>query len=198
MIRRSLLVLLLATGLSTSVAQEPDHEIHEELRALLHGIEQAINEERYEDLAQYFDPNLRATTINQEVILSPEEIVPYFNRWFGPGGILKKLDMKLTADALTELYCDKTLGVVYGGGEEDYRLSDKRSFDMKTRWTATVIKDDDGRWRVLTIHIGTNFLDNPLLARTEGALMTVGIAGGIVGLLVGGIAGFWIRRRKKT
>ena len=69
--------------------------------------------------------------------------------------------MKLEADALTEFYADKTIGVVRGSGEEDYVLSDTRFFPMKTRWTATVIKDTDGKWRILTLHIGTNFLDNP-------------------------------------
>jgi hypothetical protein len=125
---------------------------------LLSGIETAINTEKYGDLAQYFHEDLRITTITQEVMFSRADIEPYFEFWFGEGGYLKKLDMKLEADALTEFYADKTIGVVRGSGDEDYVLSDTRFFPMKTRWTATVIKDTDGKWRILTLHIGTGRL----------------------------------------
>jgi hypothetical protein len=50
----------------------------------------------------------------------------------------------LTADALTELSPDKTWGLVRGSGTEDYILADGRSFPMKTRWTATVVKNPEG------------------------------------------------------
>ena len=119
------------------------------------------------DLGQYFHHTVRITTINQEVISSNDEIEPYFERWFGEGGYLKTLRMELEADALTEFYADKTFGVVRGSGKEDYVLSDKRFFPMETRWTATVSKDSDGQWRILTLHIGTNFLDNPILSMAE-------------------------------
>jgi hypothetical protein len=31
--------------------------------------------------------DIRATTVNQEVISNRDEVVGYFNRWFGPGQI---------------------------------------------------------------------------------------------------------------
>jgi hypothetical protein len=71
---------------SFAAAQDPNDEaIHDELRGLLSGIEAAINEERYGDLAQYFDDNARVTTISQEFLASPEAIEPYFKHWFGEG-----------------------------------------------------------------------------------------------------------------
>jgi hypothetical protein len=172
--------------------------VHDELRGLLRGIEQAINTEKYDQLPPFFHQRTRITTINQEVISSPSEIPAYFNKWFGAGGYLKKLDMKLTADELTEFYGDKTIGLVRGGGEENYVLADGRFFPMKTRWTATVIKDSDSKWRILSLHIGTNFLDNPILAKAEGSLMTAGIAGLVIGLALGALSAFLIRRRKPS
>ncbi|MDH5178830.1 MAG: DUF4440 domain-containing protein [Gammaproteobacteria bacterium] len=184
MFKKIILVMFLCTGLAGYVSAEEDHAIHEELRALLQGIQKAVNEERYGDLAPYFHANMRVTTINQEVIAKPEEIKDYFNRWFGPGGFLKKVEMKLTADAVTELYANKTMGIVRGKGAEDYILSDKRKYAMQTRWTATVIKDSDGKWRILSLHIGTNFLDNPILAEAGSVAKYFGLGGLLVGLVL--------------
>jgi ketosteroid isomerase-like protein len=191
-----LLVLTLFAG-SVTAEEEPDHAIHEELRQILRGLEQAINTQQYTDLAQYFHQHMRVTTINQEVISSPDEIAPYFNRWFGPGGYLKKLNIVLHADATTDLYGDKTFGIVRGSGDEDYILANGRAFAMKTRWTATVIKDTDGKWRILTLHIGTNFLDNPVLGVAEASIMQFAIGGTVVGIVVGGLLGFLLGRRKR-
>jgi len=197
MLKYLLSCLLLFTGAAAFAAEEPDHAIHEELRALLGGMQQAINTGKYENLAPYFHEKLRVTTINQETLSARAGITSYFNTWFGPGGYLKSVDMKLNADALTELYADKTMGVVRGSGEESYILADGRHFDMRTRWTATVIKDVDGKWRILALHIGTNFLDNPILAKAEGALVTFTVGGVIGGLLLGALFGYlmWGRRR---
>jgi ketosteroid isomerase-like protein len=141
---------------------------------------------------------MRLTTINQEVILARSEIVTYFRKWFGPGGYLKKLQMKLNADALTEFYGDKTFGIVRGAGNENYILADGRYFEMKTRWTATVVKDTDGRWRILALHIGTNFLDNPILTKAEAALIYFTAGGVGAGLVVGWLITFLVQRRKKA
>ena len=179
----------------TAFAQEEDAAIHEELRGLLSGIQQAINEERYGDLAQYFHQDMTVTTITQEILTSPDEIEPYFEKWFGEGGYLDSLVMTLEADELTRLNADKTLGIVFGSGTEDYVLSDTRSFPMKTRWTATVAVGDDGAWRILSIHLGTNFLDNPILSAAEGSVRTFAIGGAIAGLLIGLLLSFLWRRR---
>ena len=184
MLKRLIALFALSILSLSSVAQEPDHEIHEELRTLLQGMENAVNEQRYNDLAPYFHQNLRVTTINQEIISSRDEIGAYFDRWFGPGGYLKTVEMKLTADDLTELYADKTIGIVRGSGQENYVLSDSRDYEMLTRWTATVIRDDDGKWRILSLHIGTNFLDNPILGEAENSLMYFTIGGFFIGIIV--------------
>jgi len=191
----ALLLLLISPAL---VAQETDQVIHEELRGVLNGIQEAVNSEEYGNLAQYFHENLTITTINQEVISTRAEIEPYFDKWFGPDGYLKTLKMSLEADELTEFYADKTFGIVRGSGEEDYVLSDSRSFPMKTRWTATVIKDTDGQWRILTLHIGTDFLDNPILAVAEDSAKYFGAAGGAAGLIFGTLIMFMLGRRKRT
>lgn len=200
MIKRILIttLLLLAAPLAIAQDEEPDHAIHEELRALLTGIETAINTEQYGDLKQYFHEKLYITTITQEVMLSHDDIAPYFEGHFGEGGRLEKLDMRLNADALTDFYADKTMGIVLGSGEEDYLLADGRFFAMKTRWTATVAIDTDGKWRILALHIGTDFMDNPVIVAVEEAVKTYMIRGAIGGAIVGLILGVLFGRRRKA
>ncbi len=198
MIRYILMLAFLFVSNTALHAEEADHAIHQELRALLQGMEQAINERRYSDLEPYFVENLRVTTINQEVISKRSEITAYFEKWFGEDGYLETLEITLTPDATTELYGDKTYGIVRGTGDEKYVLADGRYFDMATRWTATVMKDSDGQWRILSLHIGTNFLDNPILAKAESALMTFAAGGALLGLTFGWLITFLFMRRKKA
>lgn len=191
------LFLVLVSSAAIS-AEEADHAIHEELRGLLQGMQQAINAEKYSELEPYFHENLRVTTINQEVISERSEITNYFEEWFGEDGYLKTLEITLTADDTTELYGDNSFGIVRGTGDEKYVLADGRSFDMVTRWTATVVKDVDGQWRILTLHIGTNFLDNPILSVAESALTTFAVGGALAGLVLGLLICFLYMRRKKA
>ena len=86
MLKYIFFILFIVIGSPTLAANEADHAVHEQLRALIKGMEKAVNEERYNDLAPYFHKNLRVTTVNQEIISSREEISEYFNRWFGPDG----------------------------------------------------------------------------------------------------------------
>ena len=177
-------------------AQEADHEIHQELRAVLKTVEDAINSGNYDAMLPVISEHVRATTITQEVISTRPEVSAYFKKWFGSGGFLKKLDMHFTADTLTELSADKTWGLVRGSGVENYTLSDGRFYPMKTRWTAVLIKEADGKWRLRAIHIGTNFLDNPILDDAKVAVKKYATIAGVIGLLVGLGLGFVFGRRK--
>jgi len=190
----SLISLLFA--LPVLAAEEADHEIHQELRGILLTVQNAVNSGNYDAMLPVLSKDIRATTITQEVMSGHQEVSAYFKKWFGPGGFLKKLQMQLTADALTELSADKTWGVVRGSAIESYTLADGRTYDMKSRWTATVVREADGKWRLRTIHFGTNFLDNPILDAAKQAVVKYAAVSGVAGLLVGGFLGFLLARRK--
>lgn len=191
------LLLLVLTTLA-GVGEEKDHADHEELRALLKGVEQAMNSQKYQDLVPYFHPNLRVTVINQDKITRPEEFDPYFRDWIGQGKYVKNLKMTLTADDLTEFYGsgDSRFGVVRGGGLEDYDLTDGRRLEMKTRWTATVVKHE-GKWKILALHIGANFYNNPIVEQFQKATTTYGIGGLVAGALGGGLLVFLMMRKRQ-
>lgn len=199
MFRRTLFAgLLLGVALFATAADEPDQAIHEELRVVLKTTAEAINSGNFDRMLPVLSKDIRGTPINQEFLASHADVSDYFRKWFGPGGYLKKLEITLEPDALTELSADKTWGVVYGKGVERYILSDGRPYDLRTRWTATVAKEEDGRWRIRALHLGTNFLDNPILAEAEGAFRYALGGGGAAGLLLGLLLGWFVFRKKKT
>jgi ketosteroid isomerase-like protein len=195
MVKR-LFVVFLLLALPAMAAQEADHEIHQELRGILMTVQNAVNSGNFDAMLPVLSKDIEATTITQEVMHGHPEVSAYFRKWFGPGGYLAKLQMQFTADALTELSPDRTWGVVRGSAIESYTLADGRKYDMKSRWTATVLKEGDGKWRLRTIHFGTNFLDNPILDAAKQAVVKYAVVCGGIGLLAGALLGLLLARRK--
>jgi ketosteroid isomerase-like protein len=192
-------ILILTTAFTQDkpAEKEADHEVHQELRGLLSGIEKALNDGNYEGIAPFFHKDLRITTITQETITSREGIGKYFGKHFGPDRFLKSIKVSFEADELTQLYGNDTYGIVRGHGSEYYYLSDGREYDMKIRWTATVIKDTDGKWRLLTFHSGTDFLSNPILNEAKNSIKYT-IGGGLLGGALLGCLLMWLLMRKKV
>ena len=185
-------------GAFAQAQQEPDHEIHEALRGMLKEIVTAINTGQYDKMLPYLAENVEATSITQEVMSSRTDVSKYFKEWFGPQAYMKKMEMKLEADRLTELSPDKAWGLARGKALERYEANDGSVFDFNTRWTALMAKGDDGQWRLRAIHFGTNNLDNPVLTKVKNTLIRDGIIGAVVALLIGVGLGYLVARRRKA
>ncbi len=200
MIKKMLLACVVAFAAFASNAQDAgqDKAIHEELRAVLKTVESAINSGDYDKMLPVLSEQIRATPVNQEFLTSRSAVSTYFKKWFGPGGYLKKLEISLSADVPTELSADRTWGLAYGSGIERYVLADGRKYDIPTRWTATLVKEEDEKWRIRGIQLGANFLDNPLMTEVEGAIWKAGFAAGGGCLIVGLAIGWFLGRRKKV
>ena len=179
-----------------AAAQEPDHEIHEQLRAMLRTIQGAINTGQYDKMLPFLDDNIEATSITQEIMSNRGEVSAYFREWFGPTGYMQSLDMTLVPDRLTELSADKTWGLVRGNAIEKYVAKDGDRFDFKTRWTAVLTRSADGQWRLRAVHFGTNQLDNPVLTKVRDTLTRYGIVGSLIALLAGLTIGWMVRGRR--
>jgi len=193
----ALWVLALLCVAPLAWAEEPDHAIHEELRGVLREVVTAMNSGQYDKMLPYLTEDVEATSITQEVMSSRADVSKYFQEWFGPTGYMRKMEMKLDADKLTELSPDKSWGLVRGKALEHYEAKDGNLFDFVTRWTAVMVRSDDGKWRLRAIHFGTNHLDNPVLTKVQRTLVHYGIIGAIVSLIVGLALGWWIGRRSR-
>ncbi len=193
----ALWVLALLCVAPPAWAEEPDHAIHEELRGILREVVSAMNSGQYDKMLPYLTEDVEATSVTQEVMSNRAEVSKYFQEWFGPTGYMRKMEMSLDADKLTELSPDKSWGLVRGKALEHYEAKDGDLFDFVTRWTAVMVRSDDGKWRLRAIHFGTNHLDNPVLTKVQRTLVHYGIIGAIVSLIVGLALGWWIGRRSR-
>ncbi len=192
----ALWVLALLCVAPPAWAEEPDHAIHEELRGVLREVVSAMNSGQYDKMLPYLTEDVEATSVTQEVMSNRAEVSKYFQEWFGPTGYMRKMEMSLDADKLTELSPDKSWGLVRGKALEHYEAKDGDLFDFVTRWTAVMVRSDDGKWRLRAIHFGTNHLDNPVLTKVRRTLVHYGIIGAIASLIVGLGLGWWIGRRR--
>jgi ketosteroid isomerase-like protein len=177
-------------------AEEADHAIHEEVRALLGEVVTSMNTGQYDRMLPVLTENIEATSITQEVMSGRADVSKYFKEWFGPSGYMRKMEIKFDADKLTELSADKSWGLVHGKALERYEAKDGDTFDFITRWTAVMIRDTDGKWRLRAIHFGTNNLDNPVLTKVKNTLVRNGIIGAAVCLIAGLLIGWRVGRRR--
>ncbi len=178
-------------------SEEPDHAIHEELRGVLHAVVSAMNSGQYDQMLPYLTEDVEATSITQEVMSNRADVSNYFKEWFGPTGYMRRMEIKLDADKLTELSPDKRWGLVRGKALEHYEAKDGDIFDFDTRWTAVMVRGDDGKWRLRAIHFGTNDLDNPVLTKVQRTLMRYGVIAAMASLLVGLGLGWWIGQQAR-
>ena len=179
-----------------ATAEEPDHAVHEQLRGVLHAITAAMNAGQYDGMLPYLTENVEATSITQEVMSSRADVSNYFQEWFGPTGYMRRMEIRLVADKLTELSPDRNWGLVRGKALEHYEAKDGDVFDFDTRWTAVMVLGDDGKWRLRAIHFGTNDLDNPVLTKVRRTLVRYGVIAGVASLLAGLGLGWWLGRRR--
>ncbi len=175
------------------VGTEQDHE---QLRNLMEVFTKGVNEADFSEVSPYLHQPFSGTAISQHFMATPEDIQAYFDDLIRkPDAILKRVEIQPEVDELTQIY-EGTFGVAHGANKETYELTDGRVFEMTARWTATVIKDA-GQWKLLAIHAGTNFLDNPVLAGIEKLTTVYGAVGAGGGILLGGLIGFLLGRRRK-
>lgn len=167
------------------------------MRKLKADIVDAINTKNLAAMDTILHKPFVATVVTQDSFNSVEALKAYFQELF-TRSILKISRIRLEADAdeLSKIYTG-TFAVARGTTKERYELADGRGFDIQGRWTATAIKEN-GKWTVLAVHDGTNFLDNPVINAIERTTMTFAGGGAAAGVVVGFLLGFFIRRRRAT
>lgn len=193
--------LALSIGLLLSapaMAEAPEDPIHEELRGIVAGASDAINAQRWEEILPLLTDDFRGTLINQAVVSGPQGVVDYHHLWFGPDGYMESLTIAVEPDALTELSDDRTWGLARGNAHEHYVAKNGDTFDFETRWTAVVVLDDDGEWKLRAIHFGTNHLDNPVLWKVRDTMILYGAIGAVVLCFVVFWMGWFMGRHRKT
>jgi ketosteroid isomerase-like protein len=188
-----LVCLPLCAQLSQSASAD-DESTHQALRAMRDATVSALNRGDMEAVMPHLHNNIVFTAMNGELCRGKDALRAYFNKMMkDPGHIVESLQITPTVDHLTDIYGNT--GVAYGSSVDHYKLTNGNEFDVNSRWTATLVKED-GNWEVASFQSAANIFDNPLINKATKALYWGVGAAGAFGFLLGVLIGK--RRGKRT
>jgi len=185
----SILIATLLLAVSPLAAQLPappaEVPAHNELRALRDGFTEAFNKKDIDGMLAWMHPDIVITFQNGDVCRGHTG-VRAFHKQMSEGD-----DRKVTA--MTNEFAVDELSIIHGGDtaiafgnmHSTFDLARGMQFDLDSRWTATLVKEDD-RWQIASLHASTNMFDNGvlnLMLKWNG--IKVGAAALIVGLIIG-------------
>ena len=186
-------LLVMSGGVRAQDARQQDHE---ELRALLRTITQAFSGRDFQTLAGVLDPEFEVTTVDQKHFTNLNDFRAHWEQLFqGEHALVRKVTIKPTADALTR-FLGADVGLASGASEDNWEFSDGDIRVMRVRWTA-VVRKLGGRWKLTAAHVGTDLLDNPVLAAARQGAWRLGAGFGLGGLVVGALGGVLLARRRR-
>jgi uncharacterized protein (TIGR02246 family) len=194
-----LLVLALAiqsAPLANAQPADNTHQAdHEALRALREKVVTALDNQDVPALTSYFTKDFAFTAVTQDTLTNQAQVKDFMDRMFhGEGALVTSLKTEPKADILTRFLSDN-VGICYGSSVDTYTMKTGEVVKMNVRWSATVVKQD-GQWKVAVAHVGTDFLNNPVLSRLTSFWKTVVLIVALAGVVVGGIIGWIIGRRR--
>jgi hypothetical protein len=197
-LRPRLLLLCLITLSFASIALAADREAdHNELRALLRTATDAMNAGNFDALRPLFHDKFSITTVDQKLFTNLDDFKAYYEGLLKGGNAqLKSIAVHPEADALTEFVGDN-IGLSHGTSTDTYTFADGDVRTMTSRWTATVYKDN-GKWKILNLHIGTNLLDNPVTATLKSYVKKAALGAAVGGLIIGFIIAWLMRGRRRA
>ena len=191
----ALCVMLLGRPLlAQNASQAADHEA---LRKLKTDVITAINTRNVQSMDTLLHKPFMSTLITQDSFTDIDRLKAYFDDLFTRSVLrINKITMEAEPDEQAQIYTG-TFAVARGGTKEVYELGDGRTYTIPGRWTATTIKDN-GQWKVLAVHTGVNFIDNPVMTAVEKSTLYFGAGGVALGAVIGFLLGFLIRRKRRV
>jgi len=179
-----LAVLFLLAVPASAGAQQAEDPAHAQLRALRDDLVDAMNKRDVDRLLSHLHPDVVVTWQNAEVSRKPEGVRAYISRMLdGPNSVVESFTTAPTVDELTVLYGGDA-GVAFGSSRDSFRLRSGQSFELTSRWTATVV-NEGGSWKIAAFHSSAGLFDNPLLAAAQRWAMTASIVALIAGFGIG-------------
>jgi hypothetical protein len=114
---------------------------------------------------------------------------------------LKQFIDKMTVDATTDkrlILNDGNLVISSGEMKDHYVLGRGPSVNLNSRWSATLIKDND-RWLLASFSASTNAFDNEVISLyLTSQKYTISAAAGLIGIGLGLVLSRVIKRRSST
>ncbi len=185
-------LLFSVTAFADTLGTRADHDA---LRKLKSDVTVAANNRDYAAMQMPLHQPFMTTLVTQDSFTDFGKLKEYFESLYTRDMLrMKNVSIAAEADDLSQIY-QGTFALTKGSTKEHYELTDGRSFDMDGRWTAVSLKEN-GEWKLLAVHTGTNFLDNPVLNAIEKSVVWFGAGGAAVGLIVGFVFGWSFRKNR--
>lgn len=199
------LILVMCSSTSNSIiAQEAaqagpaaDEAIHQQLREFREEMLGAIAKKDKDRLLSLMADDVVITVQDGSKLVAVRKldgVTDYLDRLLtGSAAGVKDLQVDVKVDEKTLLYGNNSLGIAFGTSNDRYVLQEGASFELATRWTATLV-NQDGKWKLASLHVSSNLFDNPIVTTQRATLKyALGVAGGI-GLILGLILGKLTRK----
>ena len=200
---RTLLLVLMFFVAAGASAQEPalneadTQQIHHELRELRQAMLDAYESRDVDGIVKHVEEDVVITWQNGDRNLSHEEFLAFYNEMLnGDARIVKEMSSDFVVDGDSLIHSDDT-AVAYGTCTDHFELTNGSEFDLTSKWTATVVKKEQG-WKIASFHMSANIFENPILSYAQSWLIKAGVIGGLVGAVLGFVLAFLLRRRPVT
>lgn len=192
--RRVVLTALLVLVPMVSASAQDREQDHAELRTLLKTLTEAINSRDLDRARPFVHNRFTMITVDNGKFKSVDEFEAYWEGLFtGEDAMLTEAELQPESDEPTE-FLGEDIGVVHGTSNDTFRFVNGDERVMKSRWTA-VVQKEDGVWKLSRAHFSANILDNPVLRAAQSFSYWLAGGGLIVGLILGVLITFLIRRR---
>jgi ketosteroid isomerase-like protein len=173
----------------------PDEEtMHQELRGLKKTYEDAVNSGNLAPLAPAFGPQTSGVVATNEefhTLAEMQQIFDNFKNTLGPGYIYR-----------VTVHPERSL--IYGdiavarGTSDEYVKSKGHEFNLTTRWTA-VLRRENGQWHLIRSQVSMDPFHNSVTDYFFASVKKVYGGGGLaIGLVLGLLLGYLFAGRRKT
>ena len=176
------------------------NELHQHdrqaLLKILSEVEKAINAQDVEGILAQMSPDCTVIWWNAEISRGHADIRDYYQRMMkDPGRIISKYTTQAKlGDHARFVGAGADVALADGSMEDQFFPIIRGPFKLNSRWSATAAKSADGAWKIVSLHLSANVFTNSLISELTRALWYAGGAG----LVVGGIAGWLLGRRRKS
>jgi ketosteroid isomerase-like protein len=181
---------------SSMTAQEDLHqEDRKALLKILSEVEHAINAQDVEAIIAQMRPDCTVTWWNAEISRGHDDIRAYYRRMVkDPERIISKYTTQAKLGEHARFVgAGADVALADGSMEDEFFPIIRGPFKLNSRWSATAAKSADGVWKIVSLHLSANVFTNTLISELTKALWYAGGAG----VLVGGLAGWFIGRRRQ-
>jgi uncharacterized protein (TIGR02246 family) len=177
----------------------PQTDLHQDdrqaLLKILSEMEKAINAQDIDGILAQMTPDCTVIWWNAEVSRGHDEIRAYYQRMVkDPGRIISKYTTQAKLGHHARFVgSGADVALAEGSMEDEFFPIIRGPFKLDSRWSSTAAKVN-GEWKIASLHLSSNVFTNVLISELTRALW---MAGGAC-LIVGGLAGWFLGRRKKT